>query len=145
LTTPAPSDSQEHELFYAGAYRRIFRTMLAISVVAVPVLWLRWRWPSAVGFVAGAAVSVVNFYWLKKTVEAFAEKVVNPQTQRRTPAVVGRFLLRYLLIAAAGYAIVKSSATSIYGFCGGLFLPVGAILIEAAYEAYLALRRESSF
>jgi hypothetical protein len=116
--------------------------MLALGTVVVLALWFRWRWSPALGFLAGAVVSVVNFYWLKKTIEAFAERVVHPETQRRTPAVVGRFLLRYALIAAIGYAIVKGSANSMYGFCGGLFLPVGAILIEAAYEVYLALRRE---
>jgi hypothetical protein len=54
---------------------------------------------------------------------------------------VVRFLLRYGLIAAAAYAILKISAWSLYGMLAGLFLPVAAIACEAIYEAYVALRR----
>jgi hypothetical protein len=55
--------------------------------------------------------------------------------------VVTRFLLRYALIAVAAYGIFRSSADSVYGLFVGLFLPVGAILIEAVYATYGALRR----
>jgi hypothetical protein len=55
--------------------------------------------------------------------------------------VLLRFVLRYVLIAAAAYAIFKSSDMSLYGLCAGLSLPVGAVLIEAAYAMYGALRR----
>jgi hypothetical protein len=34
-----------------------------------------------------------------------------------------------------------SSRESLYGFLGGLFLAVAAILCEAVYELFVALRR----
>ena len=52
-----------------------------------------------------------------------------------------RFVLRYLAVACAAYVILTSYPASLYGFLVGLFLPVAAILCEAAYELYTALAR----
>jgi hypothetical protein len=49
---------------------------------------------------------------------------------------VHRFLLRYFLMALVAFAILTVSRESLYGLFAGLFLPVAAILCEAAYEAY---------
>ena len=55
--------------------------------------------------------------------------------------VVLRFLLRYVLMGLAAYAILSVSPASLYGLFAGLFLPVAAIACEAAYEAYVAVAR----
>jgi hypothetical protein len=52
-----------------------------------------------------------------------------------------RFLLRYLLVAAIGYVIFVSSLGAFRGFLFGVCAPVAAMLMEAAYEGYMALRR----
>jgi hypothetical protein len=54
--------------------------------------------------------------------------------------VAARFVLRYALIGAAGYAIYRSSALSMTAFFFGLFAALGAILIEMAYETIVAFR-----
>jgi hypothetical protein len=55
-------------------------------------------------------------------------------------AFVG-FLLRYILIGAVAYAILKVSKDSIYAMLAGLFLPIAAIACETVYELYVAIRR----
>jgi hypothetical protein len=44
-------------------------------------------------------------------------------------------------MAAAAYVIFSVSPASVYGLFAGLFLPVGGIACEAAYEVYMALSR----
>jgi hypothetical protein len=61
--------------------------------------------------------------------------------KRSAAGVVFTFVLRYVLIAVAAYAIFKGSETSVYGLFVGLSLPVGAILIEAVYVTCGAVRR----
>jgi hypothetical protein len=56
-------------------------------------------------------------------------------------AALLRFLLRYGVIIIAAYAILNVSERALYGMFVGLFLPVAAILCEATYEVYVALRR----
>jgi len=55
--------------------------------------------------------------------------------------MVARFVLRYLLVALIAYAIFKSSLGVFRGFLFGVCTPVAAMMMEAAYEAYMALRR----
>ena len=54
--------------------------------------------------------------------------------------MVLRVMLRYALIGVIGYVIFKSSFVSLSAFFIGLFLFLGAILIEMAYEVYSGFR-----
>jgi hypothetical protein len=49
--------------------------------------------------------------------------------------------MRYGVIGIAAYAIFRISVSSLYGMLAGLFVPAAAIVCEAAYELYAALRR----
>ncbi|MGH9556527.1 MAG: ATP synthase subunit I [Terriglobales bacterium] len=137
----APASASSSEAFYSGAYERIGRFMLFLAVVTIPILWLRYGRGFGVACAGGCAIGVVNFYWLKRTVSALADRATQSGQAEKTRGVVARFLLRYVLISLGVYAIFRSSEFSVYGLLSGLFLPVGAIACEAAYEAYVAVRR----
>jgi hypothetical protein len=137
------SDEAAAEQFYAGAERRIFRWLLAVAVAGAGVAFAMQRWAFAWGFVTGAVVGAVNFGWLKSAVNTMVDRMV-AQGRESTPGsgqIVVKFLLRYGLIALVAYVILNSSALSIYGFLVGLLLPIAAVMCEAGYEAYVALRR----
>jgi hypothetical protein len=141
LTTPSALEDHEAEAFSAGVFCRIFLTMILLLIAGAPVLWAKYGSGMALSFTIGGAISLVNFYWLKKTVAALVDAVAVAGKTRTSAGIVLRFVLRYLLIAATAYVIFRSSAMSIYGLCVGLSLPVGAVLIEAAYATLGALRR----
>ncbi|PYP91338.1 MAG: hypothetical protein DMG65_08170 [Candidatus Angelobacter sp. Gp1-AA117] len=141
MSTPEIVPSPEAEAFYANAYQRIVRLMIILPFVITPLLWVRFNRHVAFGFIAGCLIAVFNFYWLKRSVSFLADRVTSTGRKQSATGVVMGFLLRYFLIAAGAYGIFKSSAASVYGLFAGLFLPVGAILIEAVYETYGALRR----
>jgi glucan phosphoethanolaminetransferase (alkaline phosphatase superfamily) len=155
---PVPSQNQKHttetqshgentqaEVFYAAVYRRIVRNMVVLFLLATPVLWVRYNRILALSFAAGCAVAALNFYWLKLTLTAMADRVTSTGHKQSAAGVIARFLLRYVLIAAAVYVIFKGSASSVYGLFAGLFLPVGAIFIEAVYATFGGLRGNSKF
>ncbi len=129
------------EQFYSGAIRRVLRILAVFAVALVVPVWLAFGMAPALGFVAGAAASWINFHSLSRGVEGLADRVVNAHSQERGSIVVARFLLRYLLVGIVAYAIFKGSFYAFRGFLAGLCLPVAAILSEAAYEAYAAFRR----
>lgn len=133
----------EAEDFYPRAYARIGRCMLGLGILASVALLVAFGWQVAAGFAAGAAVAVVNFYWLKRTVGALAERATRPGSAKPTRGVLLRFGLRYLLVGLAVYVIFRSSSLSLYGLFAGLLLPVAAVGCEAAYEIYAAMRREA--
>ena len=136
-----PTIPPHAESFYSGAYERIIRIMLLLGIVATIVVFLRFGVAVAVGFLVGGAIAFLNFHWLKRVVSALADRATATGERQSSKGVVLRFLLRYFLIALGAYAIFKISRNGLYGLLAGLFLPVGAILIEAAYELYAALRR----
>ena len=141
MTTSTSAEEREAEASAAEIFRRIFLTMIVLLIAATPVLWLKIGAGMAVSFMIGGSISLVNFYWLKRVLTAFVNAVAVAGKSRSPAGIVFRFVLRYLLIAAAAYAIFKSSDMSMYGLCAGLSLPVGAVLIEAVYAVYGALRR----
>ena len=134
-------EGREAETFAANAYRRIFYSMVALLILATPLLWVKFGWGVTLSFLIGGGIALVNFYWLKRTLAAMVEAVAVEGKKRSAAGTIMRFLLRYALIAVAAYAIFKSSTMSLQGLCAGLSLPVGAVLIEAAYAIYGALRR----
>lgn len=93
------------------------------------------------GFVLGCVIAYVNFHWLKRVISAFVDRAAGTENASTGQGIVFRFLFRYVLMAIGAYAILTVSPASLHGLLAGLFLPVAAILCEAAYELYVAFAR----
>lgn len=129
------------DAFYSSALTRIRRFMLVLPIVLFPAAWWKFgRWP-ALGFLLGCVIAYLNFHWLKSGVAGLADRVTHTGKPQSGKGIIARFLLRYVLLGIAAYAILTSFPASLRGLFGGLFLPVGAIACEAAYELYVALAR----
>jgi hypothetical protein len=133
-----PIDAQKEEAFYAEVYRRLVTIMALLGAGGTIAAGIWYGLSMAAAFFVGTVIAVLNFHWLKHTIEAMGGRL--PSRARAAWGVVLRFLLRYVLIAAAAYVILKSTTNSLYGFFAGLAIPAGAIVIEAMYETYRALR-----
>lgn len=129
------------ESFYSGALTRIPRFMIALALLLSGAGWLHFGWRIALGFACGCAIAYLNFHWLERVVTALADRATQTPYKQSSGGIVFRFLVRYFLMAAAAYAIFSVSPASLYGLFAGLFLPVGGIACEAAFELYMALAR----
>lgn len=135
-TMPEASDG-----FYGGALIRIRNFMVVLAVAFSAAAWWKFgRWATA-GFALGCIIAFLNFHWLKSAVSGLADRVTNSGKPQSGKGIVARFVLRYLLLGAAAYGILTSFPASLRGLFAGLFLPVGAIACEAAYELYVAIAR----
>ncbi len=115
--------------------------MVAIGVLGTVVTLFAVGWKMAAGVFLGCVVAWLNFVWLKQAIGALADKVTRSGRAKSSASTVVKFLLRYALVAIGAYVIFLSSRESLYGFLGGLFLAVAAILCEAVYEVVVGLRR----
>jgi hypothetical protein len=129
------------ERFYSGALDRIRRFMLVSASLATAIAFWKFGVRCAIGFAVGSVLAFINFHWLKRAINGFADRATEATTAQSGSGIVARFVLRYVLIAVAAYAILAVSPASLNGLLAGLFLPVGAILFEAGYEVYVALTR----
>jgi hypothetical protein len=135
--TPEASDG-----FYGGALLRIRNFMVVLALALSAAAWWKFgRW-SAAGFGLGCVIAFLNVHWLKSGVSGLADRVTNSGKPQSGKGIVARFVLRYGLLGAAAYGILTSFPASLRGLFAGLFLPVGAIACEAAYELYVAIARE---
>ena len=137
--TPPPADPATDALF-SDSIRRIQKFIpLASGAIAVVLVWKGTR-GLALGFLLGATVAWINFLWLKSTVAALANAITQSGAQASRPSVVLRFITRFALIALGAYVIFTSYPVAFHGFLGGLFVPVLAIFMEAAYVVLVAVR-----
>jgi hypothetical protein len=129
-TQPATDD------FYSRALERIQRIMIVIGIAALVSGWGYFGWRIGLGVALGGSIAYLNFHWLKKVVAGLADLTVQSGSPASSRGIVHRFLLRYFLMALIAFVILTVSRESLYGLFAGLFLPVAAILCEAAYETY---------
>ena len=133
----------ESDRFYSGAIGRISKFMVVLGTVFSVAAWLKFGMRPAVGFLLGCIIAYLNFHWLKSGVAGLADRVTNAGKAQSGKGLIARFLLRYVLLGVAAYAILTSFPASLRGLFAGLFLPVGAIVCEAGYELYAELTRKS--
>ena len=137
------TERRDASLSFERIIPRLLRNIVVVGILLLaPAFWF-YGWTGSIGFIFGVAVSYVNFHSLKRGVEGLADRIVNQNSREKGGVIVLRFLLRYGLVAAAAYAIFKSSSLAFRGFLWGLCVPVGGLMAEAAWEGYLAFRRTS--
>ncbi len=115
--------------------------MLALATLGLLVCVALFRWPVAAGFAAGAVVSYVNHRWLERAVEAVGERIATGQSRERGRGIIVRAVLRYVFVGVGAYVIFNVSRAGLYGFLGGVCLPIAAIACEVAVELFVTLRR----
>jgi hypothetical protein len=140
MSTPE-SASPLTDAFLDRALSRIRKFMLIFAGSGALLCALFFGWAATAGFVTGAAISYLNQRWLEKAIEALGERITTEQSSERGGAIVFRALLRYALIACGAYVIFNVSLRGLYGFFGGVLLPIAAIACEVAAEVFIALRR----
>ena len=121
-----PDDS-----YYERVAGRIFKVMLVLAAGGAMVA-LVWRgWAAGAGFALGAAVSWLNFRWLKHVVDGLGSKRARPRL-----ALLAGF--RYLLLGGGAYVILRYSSISLPAALVGLFVSVAAIIVETVFEVMYA-------
>ena|SRR5208282_4920466 len=137
--SPVPTESPA-ERFFSAAIPRMVRSLLILG--AIFTIFAAWRFGliTGLGFAAGTVIAYLSFHSLNKAVKALASRIDDKQSDHGFSLVHG-FFLRYLLAGIAAYVIFTSSSRAFRGFLFGLCTPVAAMLVEAGFEAYAALRR----
>lgn len=135
--SPAPASDR----FFAQAIPRMLRVLIVLDAIFSAAVALRFGWVSAAGFAAGAAMAYWSFRSLNKAVQGLAARIVETSRPEGGFSLVNGFFVRYLLAGIVAYVIFTSSSQAFRGFLFGLCTPVAAMLMEAGFEAYAALRR----
>jgi small-conductance mechanosensitive channel len=131
------------EAFYTAAERRIEYLTLAIGAAGAVCALIFWDVRAGVGVAVGAAISWINFRWMKQgintlvrlsTAQEGAEKVRVPKSAYL------KFLGRYALLVLVAYVILHSFKLVIAFVLAGFFAVVAAVLVEMTGQLFRSRR-----
>lgn len=141
ISVPPHQEATAADRFFSAAIPRMLRFLLIIGAIFTVLAVWRFGLITAIGFAAGSFIAYLSFRSLHKAVQALAARVVETHRPEGGFSLVNGFFLRYLLAGIVAYVIFTSSSQAFRGFLFGLCTPVAAMLMEAGFEAYSALRR----
>jgi hypothetical protein len=118
------------------AEARLPRWMMALAALVTLGALLAGQPRFAAGFVVGAGLALVNYFWLHQAVE----HLMAAGTARLPRALIAKFVLRYPLLIGGVYLLYRTGWVSLPGLLAGLFIPVGGVLIESAVQIRDGLR-----
>ena len=119
------------------AEARLPRWMTALAVGFGLAALLSGHAQVSAGLVVGAALGIVNYYWLRGALTALFD-LGNGRLPRRTTL---KFALRYPLAFGALYFFHRTELLPFAAVLAGLFVPVGGALIEAVLQVGEAWRQ----
>jgi ATP synthase I chain len=122
------------ELVLEAAERRIEVFTVALGVAAAIVAAVGWGWREAGAVAAGAALTWLNYRWLRQGVVGLARAAARRETPdpgRLRRASYASFLGRYALLVTAAYVILARFHWPALAFLSGLLAVVPAVLIVA--------------
>jgi hypothetical protein len=135
-----PDPAMEERL--SRAYNRILKVTMGLSVGGTLTAILLFSWQSGLGLAIGSLLAYINFVWLYHGTERLVERMVvsnkttsADKTKPRKVRFAFPFPLRYALLIAVAYVILKSYPRLLIGFIVGLILPILAAMGEGIYEA----------
>lgn len=109
---------------------RAIRLLAVVTLLAVPVLWLKLGWKSAALLVVGAAISGSGLWeWLRLMTVVMA-RMDGGAAARPMGLVLTGFFLRLILTVAVLYVSLKFLDGSVYALAAGLALGVFALSVE---------------
>jgi hypothetical protein len=114
----------------ARAEARMPRWMMLCGFLAIIVILLCGQYRIAVSFALGAALGILNYYWLHEAVEA----LVTAGQSRIPKSVVAKFLIRYPVAFGLVLVFFKTRWLPPMAILAGLFVPVAGLLIEAIIQ-----------
>jgi small-conductance mechanosensitive channel len=119
--------------FYAAAERRIEYLTVGIGIVAAVAAAIHWGIKTGLGLAIGAALSWINFRWMKQGVATLALLSVAQEhaNKVRVPKrIYFKFLGRYVLVIAGAYVILRGFDLPVASLLAGFGAVVVAMLSE---------------
>jgi len=127
------------EAFYAAAEKRIEYLTIGAGLATAIVSLVVWGPKAAASLAAGAALSWLNFRWMKQGVGALiplASAQAGAEKVRIPKKVYLKFLGRYALLLIVAYVILSRLRLPATFLIAGLFAVVAAVLLEMIFELF---------
>jgi hypothetical protein len=126
-----------NEPFGTATLRRIEWLTLALGALGAAWAARRWGWRGSAGLIIGAALSWVNFRWLKGSVQAFgaaATAQAGSENVRVPMSAYLKFFGRFALLLVILYVILTHSWLPVIPVLAGIFAAPAATVVALVFE-----------
>lgn len=142
LSTVIPDRLQR---YLDAAYPRIVKLAIALTVIAAAASVFLVDWRATLALVVGAIAGTLNLVWLHHGVDLMIKRMLGTHESRPSKLrVLLSFPLRYILMIAAVYAILRGYLGVFVSFIVGMAVPVFALIGESIYEAVVLSKTDRS-
>lgn len=133
----APNDYESLALTAPEAVeRRVWRNIFAVVAISVVIAALFADLRFMLGLVLGGGLALLNYKWLHSSLRA----ALGAGNEKAPPGTMIKFVVRWLVVAAAAWAANRTGYFDAVAILAGLFAPAVAVMLEAAYVAYKGFR-----
>ena len=116
--------------------------MIAIVSLAVIAGAILAPWRVTAGLALGGALSILNYHWLRSSIEAVLSNV----TEKRPRLKLWRYIFRYFVVGAIVFAAYRLGVVSLPATIIGLSAFVPALFVEAFRQFYFSIiHREGTY
>ena len=125
--------------FGASGFRRIEYWTAGFAAAGALVAAVRWGWLQAVGVLTGAAISWLNFRWLKQGVGSLAALAMAQAGAERVhipKSTYVKFFGRFVLLLVVLYVILSRPGWPGVAVLCGLFAVVAGVVAEMIYHLF---------
>lgn len=120
---------------------RVLRTMAATVGIAVVASTAFAPWRVTTGLLLGGLLSLLSHHWMRTSIAAAFAEALEAGSKPQLTSI--KYILRYIVIAAAVLLAYKSGVVSLPATILGLCSFVVALFVEALREFYFVIiRRE---
>jgi hypothetical protein len=126
-----------NEPFGTATLRRIEWLTLALAALGAAWAGRRWGWRGSAGLAIGAALSWINFRWLKGSVQAFgraATAQAGAENVRVPVSAYLKFFGRFALLLVILYVILTHSWLPAIPVLAGIFAAPAATILALVFE-----------
>jgi hypothetical protein len=99
--------------------------MAALGAVGSAAAWVGWGWRYGAGFLVGSLISGLNFLFIRGMVNRLGGA---------RPRGGFAMAVRYPLLAACAYVILRFSPIRVSAVLAGIFVFTAAVFIEVIFE-----------
>jgi hypothetical protein len=132
--------SNQNQMTKSAIDTRVLRTMALAVGFAVLVSTVTAPWRVTTGLLLGGLLSLLSHHWMRTSVAAAFAGALESGSKPQLTSV--KYILRYIVTAAAVLIAYKSGVVSLPATILGLCSFVVALFVEALREFYFVIRRE---
>ena len=119
-----------------GLNQRIFRVMVAATVISAAISAFVGPWRVTTGLLLGGLLALFSHRWLKTSAAAAINLSIGGGGRQLSMA---QFVLRYVVVGSVVFAAYQLNIVSLAAVLFGLTSFVVALLVEALREFYFAI------